>query len=369
MSVLPDAERFRRLVDGSTRGPAATAARCGLALIALPYGAAVALRNAAYDRGILRRHDAGVPVVCVGNLTLGGTGKTPLVAWVVNVLRGHGIEPAIVSRGYGAARGTTSDEAAELTLVLGGVDHVADRDRVAGARRAAGRGALAVVLDDGFQHRRLARDLDIVAIDATDPDGGGRLFPRGLLREPLASLRRADAVVITRAGAVDAASRRDIRRRLEHACLGRAPVVWAEADHVPVRLRSWDGTERPLAALAGARVTACAGIGNPQAFRRTLAGLGADVASFRAFADHHAYTTADLDVLAADARRAGAAFVATTVKDLVKLRRTEVDGRPLVAVEVALEITTGREELERLVLAAVRAEALPPGHSPPTPAS
>lgn len=360
MSVLPDAERFRRLVDGSARGPAAAAARCGLALLALPYGAAVALRNAAYDRGMLRRHAAGVPVVCVGNLTLGGTGKTPLVAWVVNVLRRRGVEPAIVSRGYGAARGTTSDEAADLALVLGGVDHVADRDRVAAARRAVGQGATAVVLDDGFQHRRLARDLDIVAVDATDPYGVGHLFPRGMLREPLAAIGRAGAVVITRAAAVDAAARREIRRRLERACPGRAPAVWAEADHAPVRLRTWDGTEFPLAALAGARVTACAGIGNPQAFRHTLAGLGAEVAHFRAFADHHAYAAADLDLLAADARKAGAAFVATTVKDLVKLRRTEVDGRRLVAVEVALEITSGREELERLIAAAVRADTPPP---------
>lgn len=359
MSVLPDAERFRRVIDGSARGPAAAAARCGLALLALPYGAAVALRNAAYDRGVLRRHDAGVPVVCVGNLTLGGTGKTPLVAWVVNVLRGQGIEPAIVSRGYGAARGTTSDEAAELALVLGGVNHVADRDRVAAARRAARHGAMAVVLDDGFQHRRLARDLDIVAVDATDPYGGGRLFPRGMLREPLAAIRRAGAVVITRAGAVDAALRRDIRQHFERACPRRAPAVWAEADHVPVRLRAWDGAELPLAVLAGARVTACAGIGNPRAFRHTLAGLGAHVAHFRAFADHHAYGPADLDLLAGDARRAGAAFVATTVKDLVKLRQTAVDGRPLVAIEIALAITTGREELERRVLAAVHADASP----------
>lgn len=353
MSLLPDAERFRRLIDGTRTGPAAAAARLGLAALAAPYGLGVMTRNAAYDCGVARRRRVDVPVVSVGNLTLGGTGKTPLVAWVARLVRRHGIEPAIVSRGYGVAPGATSDEAAELALVLGGIDHVADRDRVAAAATAARHGAGAIILDDGFQHRRLARDLDIVVVDATDPFGCGHLFPRGLLREPLASLARADAVVLTRADSVDDSLRHGIRRRFEAACTDRAPRLWAEADHTPVRLRSWDGAILPVDHLAGRRIAACAAIGNPAAFRRTLAELGADVASFRSFPDHHAYVEGDVARIAADARLADAAIVTTTMKDLVKLRRSEIGDRPLVAVEIELVVPRGREELERAIVQAV----------------
>lgn len=353
MSLLPDAERFRRLIDGSSTGAAAAAARLGLATLAVPYGVGVAIRNVGFDRGVIRRHAVGVPVISVGNLTLGGTGKTPLVAWVARLVRRHGITPAIVSRGYGARPGTTSDEAAELAVVLDGILHIADRNRVAAATRAAEQGAGAVILDDGFQHRRLGRDLDIVAIDATDPFGCDHLFPRGLLREPLASLERADAVVLTRADAVDETRRAEIRHRFETACRGRTPAVWAEATHAAVRLRSWDGAERPVGDLAHRRVVACAAIGNPAAFRRTLATLHADVAAFRSLPDHHAYVADDVERLADDVRRSDAALVATTLKDLVKLRRTEIAGRPLVAVEIELRVSLGRPELEQAIVGAI----------------
>jgi tetraacyldisaccharide 4'-kinase len=312
----------------------------------------VALRNAAYDRGLFPVVGTAVPVVSVGNLTLGGTGKTPLVAWAARLLAGDGHRPAIVSRGYAAAAGTTSDEALELARLLPGVPHVADRDRVAAVNRAAAAGADVVVLDDGFQHRRLARSLDIVAIDATDPFGGGRIFPRGLLREPAAGLRRAAAVVLTRAVAVDAARRAEIRRAVASACGDRQPGVWAEATHRPLALRSWTGAARPLEDLRGRRVAAFAAIGNPAAFRRTLADLGADVGAFRPLPDHHAYTDADRSSLAAAARAAGAGLVLTTLKDLVKVRRDDLEGVPLVAVEIAIEFLVGGDAIAELVRAA-----------------
>lgn len=350
MSLLPDAERFRQLVDGSARGVVPTLARWGLACLAGPLGVAVVVRNAAYDWRLFPARRAAVPVVCVGNLTLGGTGKTPLVAWVARLLRHHGIEPAIVSRGYGAARGGPSDEAAELALLLAGIRHVANRDRVAGAATATAAGAAAVILDDGFQHRRLARDLDIVAVDATDPYGCGHLFPRGLLREPLAGLRRAAAVVLTRASAVDADRRTAIRQALTRACGGRLPAVWAEADHAPARLRDAAGGLWPLERLAGRRVLACAAIGNPAAFRRTLQRLGADIVWFRAFTDHHIYAASDIDRLAGAVAEHAADLVVTTVKDLVKLQRSDIGGCPLVALEIEMEITSGRSDLEALIV-------------------
>jgi len=357
MSLLPDADTFKRLTDGSLRGPGPAAARAMLAGISVPYGWIVAARNIAYDRGLLAVRGGGVPVISIGNLTLGGTGKTPLVAWAARTLAAAGRRPAIVSRGYGAKPGEVSDEAAELALVVPGVPHVADRDRVAGARAAVTRGADVIVLDDGFQHRRLARDLDIVAIDATDPFGGERLFPRGLLREPPASLRRADAVVLTRAAAVDAESRAAIRRAVIAARGGDSSMLWAEASHRPVALRDHAGGLHDLDRLRGCRVAAFAGIGNPAAFRATLTGLGADIAAYTPFADHHAYGDGDLEALAATVRTSGAALAVTTLKDLVKVRRLDLGGIQLVALEIAATFSVGGDELAAAVVAASQSVA------------
>jgi tetraacyldisaccharide 4'-kinase len=349
MSLLPDADAFKRLVDGSARGIGPALARAALAGLSAPYAAAVACRNAAYDRGLLAAHSGGVPVVSVGNLTLGGTGKTPLVAWLARTWLERGLRPAIVSRGYGAARGTRSDEAAELAIVLPDVPHVADRDRVAAVRRAAAAGAEIVVVDDGFQHRRLARDLDILAVDATDPWGCGRLFPRGLLREPLSGAARAHAVVLTRADAVGRDERLAIRRRLERLPRRGPPLVWVESTHRPLRLRSAAGGTRPLAALAGARMAAFAGIGNPTAFRRAVEDQGARVVGFQAWPDHHAYAETDAVELGRWARALGADFVVTTLKDLVKLPVDRLGDVPLYALEIALEVLAGGDDLAALV--------------------
>jgi len=349
MPVLPDAAAFRRLVDGSRGGVAAALARAGLAAVALPYATAVAIRNVVYDRGIAAARRAAVPVVCVGNLTLGGTGKTPLVGWVAGRCAAAGRRPAIVSRGYGAARGQTSDEAAELALMLPGVPHVADRDRVAAAAAAVARGADTIVLDDGFQHRRLARDLDIVTVDATDPFGCGHIFPRGLLREPIAGLRRAHAVVLTRADAVDADRRQAIMATLAGICRGDGPRVWAEAAHAPRRLRTSAAAHLPLDALRGRRVAGVCGIGNPAAFRLTLERLGADLVDFRTYPDHHAYAAADAAALVAWATAARADLVVTTLKDLVKLQTESLGGIPLAALEIAIEFLAGEAGLEALV--------------------
>jgi len=343
MSLFPDAEAFQRLVDGTARGVMPTLARAALAGLAIPYAGVVGCRNAAYDHGLLPATRGPIPVVSVGNLTLGGTGKTPLVAWLARTLEARGLRPAIVSRGYGAARGERSDEAAELGILLPAVAHVADRDRVAGVRTAAAAGAEVAVLDDGFQHRRLARDLDIVAVDATDPCGGGRIFPRGLLREPLGGLARAQAVVLTRSTAVDARRRAEIRGMLDRTCRGGLPGVWIEATHRPLRLRAAAMPPQPLDRLAGTRVAAFAGIGNPAAFRATLAQAGADLVGFRAFPDHHRYTEDDLAAIRRWAAAAGADLIVTTLKDLVKVRADHPDAPPILALEIALEVLPGSD--------------------------
>ena len=350
MNLLPDAEAYRRLVQGVDRGPAAVAARGALSIVSLPYAAAVAVRSAAYDAGVLPVARAAIPVVSIGNLTLGGTGKTPLVAWVARHFRAMGIAVAIVSRGYAARAGEKSDEAKELAILVPDVAHEADRDRVAAVRRAVARhGADIAILDDGFQHRRLARSLDIVTIDATDPFGGGRLFPRGLLREPLAALSRADAVVVTRCDLVDSGTVASIVETVRSRCGSRTPAVWAESRHGPTRLRFASGDAAPLEHLAGRRVVAVCGIGNPAPFRATLERLGAATVGSLTFPDHHDYDDGDLARIVDAAKRSDAEWVVTTLKDLVKIRRDRLDGLPLAAVEIELAITSGREPLERLL--------------------
>ncbi len=357
MSILPDPETFRKLADGTYVGPVAWAARALLAALSVPYGAAIELRNHLYDRSIFRSTRASIPVISVGNLTVGGTGKTPLVAWMCRQLVAMGRHPAIVSRGYGAQGGETSDEAAELAILLPGVPHVANPDRLAGVAEAARRGADVAVLDDGFQHRRLCRDLDIVAIDASDPFGCNHLLPRGLLRESVRGLTRAHACVLTRAASIDVAARDGIRAAVARVCGGEPRMPWIETEHRPVAIRSWGGLQEPLDHLRGRRVAAFCGIGNPAAFRATVHELGVDVVGLRSFADHHAYDASDLESLAAWATTAGATMLLTTLKDLVRIRRDRLDSIPLSAVEIALAPIGPTEPLTLLLVEALRSHA------------
>ena len=186
--MLPDAESFRRLVDGRATGLVATLGRTGLSVIELPYAALVRLRNYGYDHDLVTVNRASAPVISVGNLTLGGTGKTPLVAWLAQWFAQHNKKPAIISRGYKAEKGQLSDEAAELKILLPTVPHFANKRRTIAAEDAVTKGSDVLLLDDGFQHRQIKRDINLVTIDATDPFGCNRLFPRGLLREPLEGL-------------------------------------------------------------------------------------------------------------------------------------------------------------------------------------
>jgi tetraacyldisaccharide 4'-kinase len=349
MPRLPDAARFRALVDGSDRGAVPALLRGILAAASLPYAAAVTSRNLLYDRGWLPSTTADIPVICIGNLTLGGTGKTPLVAWLVRELVQIGERPVIVSRGYAARPGHSSDEAAELSLLLPGVPHIANRDRAAGVQTAVTTHSSTVaVLDDGFQHRRLHRTLDVVAIDATDPFGCGALFPRGLLREPLCGLHRADAIILTRSTAVDRSQRAAIQKNVMHARKQR-PVVWAETSHKPQCLRTADGSIHPLSQLVGCRVALVSGIGNPTAFRKTVEASGSQVVAEMIFPDHYLYTPADHRQITEQARNASAEVIVTTMKDLVKIRTESIHEIPIVALEVAIEMLAGERELRALV--------------------
>lgn len=342
--MLLNAQEFREIVSGQARGLRATAWRWVFRAAELPYTAAVRWRNRRYDLGRAEIRRVPVPVVSVGNITLGGTGKTPMVEWIARYYRKRGVRLVIVSRGYGAERGALNDEGRQLEQRLPDVPHLQGADRAALAELAVEElEAQLVLLDDGFQHRRLARDLDIVMLDAEAPFGYGHVFPRGLLREPFDGLRRAGVVVLSRADRVPPAERHRIRQQVVRI----APeAVWVECVHAPRVLVDSHGGEEPVAGLAGRTVAAFCGIANPAAFRHTLETLGCQVMAFQTFADHYAYARADVDRLNAWAARLEVEAVLCTHKDLVKLGIDLLGGRPLRAVVVELELLSGQAELE-----------------------
>ena len=335
---------FQDLVSGRKRGVWAAILRAGLQLAAIPYSLGVRWRNHRFDRGLAQVHRVPVPVVSVGNLTLGGTGKTPMVQWVVRWFRRRGLRVAVVSRGYRAEAGARNDEALELEQRLVDVPLVQNPDRVAGARMAVEEfDSQLIVLDDAFQHRRIARDLDIVLLDGLEPFGFNHLFPRGTLREPPSGLRRAQIVALSRADLLSPARRDEIRRQ---AALLAPGAAWAEVVHAPQGLRNSSGREESPDALADYPVAAFCGVGNPAGFRHTLELCGYRVIAFREFADHYRYARADVDRLIAWAEDLEVAAVLCTHKDLVKLGIDQLGSRPLWALTIALEFLAGQEAFE-----------------------
>jgi tetraacyldisaccharide 4'-kinase len=278
---------------------------------------------------------------------LGGTGKTPCVEYLARFFQERHQRVAILSRGYGAENGL-NDEARVLQDHLPNVPHLQGADRVALAAKAIRAfGSEVLVLDDGFQHRRLYRDLDLVLIDATDPWGHGFLFPRGLLREPAVELRRASVVMLTRCNQVEANERGRIREAITRFA-PHAPVV--ETSHRPIALVNADGSKTSLDDLSGRPVLGFCGIGNPQAFRQTLTDLGATIVDWRTYADHHRYSSDDIEDL--QAWTAGGppdCLVVTTEKDLVKLPRTGWSKRQLWAVRISLHVETGEPVLRAML--------------------
>lgn len=336
---------YRALLDGSRRGVFATLARTGLRVASLPYRIAVNTRNQLYDRQWLSIHRATVPVIAIGNLTVGGTGKTPLVAAIAARLRGRGVRVALISRGYRSDESGTNDEARELFDRLPDVPHLQNPDRVAAAEIAINELEMQViVLDDAFQHRRMGRDLDIVLIDATCPFGYGHLLPAGLLREPKKSLRRAQVVLLTRADRISAKEREQLIQQLKQL----APqATLAECRHVPRCLIDHRGRTQELHRWKEFPVAAFAGIGNPQPFFQSLTELGMEVVGTKGLPDHCGYGRSEVETLTTwlkGLREKHPKLVAVcTHKDLVKLRVAKLAEVPLQALQIELEITAGQD--------------------------
>jgi tetraacyldisaccharide 4'-kinase len=307
----------------------------------------------------------GVAVVSVGNLSLGGTGKTPAVRWLARRALAAGIAPAIVSRGYGgslSAQGAVvsdgrqvllgaaqaGDEPIEHARSLPGVPVVIGRDRHAAVRRARDLGAQVAILDDGFSFWSLARACDIVLLDARRPLGNGRLLPRGRLREEPAALGRAHAILLTRA---DSCTPEELERSHEIVRRYSAAPVW-RCRHAPVAVVDQSGREQSLQVLAGAPVAAVSALANNALFARSLEKLGAQVRAHSARRDHHAWSEREIARAAEQARRLGALALVTTGKDAAKIPEPWTRGLPLWQLRIEMEIDGG-EALWDLVRAAL----------------
>ena len=318
----------------------AAAARVALWPVATAFGAAAAARGALYDAGVLATRGSAIPCVGVGNLTVGGTGKTPFAAWLAGRLRSQ-VPPAVVLRGYG------SDEAAVHRHLNPGVLVLESPDRVSAVREAQARGARVAILDDAFQHRRIARMANIVLVSVEQLSRPQRLLPAGPWREPLHAARRAGLVVLTRKSASAAEAVAAIR--LVEAAVPNVPI--ASIHLAPLGLeRVGHAESRPLASLKGAKVRAVAAIGEPAAFQRQLEHHGAQVA-LTAFRDHHAYTADDIRLLATSTP--DDSLVVCTLKDAVKLNPLWPPSRGLWYVSQQLVVEQGAEQLDRLVASVV----------------
>ncbi len=349
----------RDILSGDDRGVGARLTRLALHALEPPYRAAVALRNVAFDRRWRRAHPLGRPTISVGNLTVGGTGKTPMVVAICRKLIAMGLRPAVLLRGY-KSHGGRSDEADELQTTLGAQVTVrADPDRVraaSGVLDACG-DIGAFVLDDGFQHRRAQRDLDLVLLDAARPFGDGHVLPRGLLRESAANLRRADAVILTHAD-LATPQQLDATRRQVQQITGRPPV--ALVAHAWVGLKDHHDQVHGLDAVADRRVIGVSGIGDPTSFERSLQHHAAAVARMVRFADHHRYTQAGLRELFDPALAASADAFVTTEKDWVKwapLFGGAAMPVPVYRVVLALQFLDGEAAMDTLLQTACAGDA------------
>lgn len=341
---MPTVAHFREIISGRRRDWRAATLRGALSLAEPIVRFAVNQRNRRYDRGIAEIQRVSVPVVSVGNITTGGTGKTPLVAWIARWFREQQRRVVLISRGYGAKRGELNDEALELAALMPDVPHLQDPDRVRAARQALTElQAQVLLLDDAFQHRRLHRDLNIVLIDALEPFGFDHLLPRGLLREPLGSLRRADVIAISRA---DLVTHEQLRAIAERIRIHAPQSLLLEVVHRPRALVDATSETFEPRSLSGQRVAAFCGLGNPQGFHETLVRCGAEIASFRVFSDHFQFGDNELKTLGEWADGLDVEQVVCTMKDFVKLRVPSLGRRPLRALTIGIDFLSGREEFE-----------------------
>ena len=344
---------YRNLISGRSTGLPAALLRFFMGVAATGYSLVVRLHNFLYSKRWLEIHTADVPVISIGNITAGGTGKTPLVIWICRFLQNKNVPCAILTRGYktrgarGEGRGTI-DEPAILTESCPQAKVIVNPNRAEAAAEAVDKfGAKVLIMDDGFQHRRLHRDLDIVTIDATCPFGYGKPLPAGLLREPVASLKRADAAVVTRCDQISESELSRIEKELQ---LINPDMVIAKSIHNPICAKTMTGEKITIEQLKDKKIFAFCGIGNPDAFLSTIRNTDANLVGSKIYNDHHRYTDSDVDDIHGQANRLGADLILSTQKDHTQyaIRNTQYE-IPFAYLAIEIKFASGEDKLKQLI--------------------
>ena len=312
---------IRAMLEKRKRGGVAFLLRTVLLPASLLYRMGMALRNKAYWNNLIVRSRAPLPVISIGNITVGGTGKTPFVIMLCRLLKSMQIKPGILIRGYKSKNPEHSDEVSLYRNLLPEVRVYPGKNRIVSAMEAVKDGVDVLVLDDGFQHLKLMRNMDIVLLDARTPFGGGRVVPGGGLREPLTNLKRASILVLTRVDQVSAESLEMLQNSLKQLA-PNVPIL--QSTHRPSRFYDMTGRSHDLQELSGLPVVAISGIGQPEAFAQTLTELGADVRDVVEFTDHNVYTASQFSKALSKVDPELTPVI--TEKDAVKLNKVLSDG-------------------------------------------
>jgi len=347
-------EYIHGIMTDKEKGAFAAALKGILFIFSIFYGILIRLHNVLYLCGVLRSYKSSIPTVSVGNITLGGTGKTPFVIMLARRFAEKGAKTGVLIRGYG------EDEWKLLNdrLSIYGIKIIIGRDRVKKSMEAEKEGMKAIILDDGFQHLRLKRDLDIVLINATDPLGNEKLFPRGILREPLSAMSRADILVITKSdGLAGDADRLKEDIKTMTCCKNILTAV-----HRPINLIGLsDGKHLPVSYVSGKKVCLVSAICDPSYFKHTLKQIGAYPDLEFVFPDHHRYRSKEIKTIIKKCVSKGIKDIVVTEKDAVKLRHLMPNNASVVnflVLRVDLRIIDGEEilnaEIDRLYLRGCR---------------
>ncbi|MGD2094783.1 MAG: tetraacyldisaccharide 4'-kinase [Phycisphaerales bacterium] len=347
---------FKKLISGQSSGLTATILRLLLYAASEVYSTIIRIRNHLYSKGWLKTHRTNAAVISIGNITTGGTGKTPLVVWLCNQLTKN-YKVAILTRGYKSSAQESQnyrDEPAILAESCPQAKVIVNPDRVAGAAEAINKfGANVLIMDDGFQHRRLGRDLDIIAIDATVPFGYDKMLPAGLLREPINSLKRADAAVITRCDQVTETELGQIEKNLG---IINPDMLIAKSIHTPAYIKSENNKEIGLEQIKGKEIFAFCGIGNPEAFLNTIRQLGGKLLGSKVFNDHYHYTDNCLSDIYKRAEFLKVDLILTTQKDWTKIisdlgfRISDSESSiSLAYIGIEIEFLAGEDKLRDLI--------------------
>ena len=351
-------EKIERIMRGEDRPGVLGAA---LSTMATLYGAGVAVKNFVYDSGKIKGHKTPAPIISVGGLTVGGAGKTPVTQLLAETFLQKGVKVGILSRGYGSAHNLlfhvvsdgvdladppphSADEPYMMAKNLPGVPVVCAPDRILGAEMMCKKFELnAIILDDGYQRRSIARDLNILTLNASAPFGShGKLFPRGVLREPTECIKRANLVVLTSNDKLSDEKAEEIAKMIETACGEKKDVVVMQGGVYDYKTLNDDVVETPDSPLF-----LFSGIANPARFIKTMENAGIEIAGFLEFPDHHQYTAHDIDIISVEAKKVGAKTLLTTEKDAVRLLtlKEHFAEIPLLYPPYRLKVTKGKDLL------------------------